>query len=97
MTPSFFAQDPYYNQKEIQVQIKPEDSQPLPEGYMDVMGYMPRGWIDIVSAGTVEMRKRYGFVYVDMDDTNHGTLARSRKDSFVWYKKVIASNRKELD
>lgn len=43
------------------------------------------------------MRKRYGFVYVDMDDTGHGSLARSRKDSFAWYKKVIASNGEDLD
>ena len=64
---------------------------------VDVVGYTPWGWIDIVSAGTGEMRKRYGFVYVDMDDTGHGTLARSRKDSFAWYKKVIASNGEDLD
>lgn len=64
---------------------------------VDVMGYTPWGWIDIVSAGTGEMRKRYGFVYVDLDDTGHGTLARSRKDSFAWYKKVIASNGEDLE
>ena len=64
---------------------------------VDVMGYTPWGWIDIVSAGTGEMRKRYGFVYVDMDDTGHGSLARSRKDSFALYKKVIASNGEDLD
>lgn len=42
------------------------------------------------------MKKRYGFIYVDRDDAGHGTLARSRKDSFYWYKKVIASNGEDL-
>lgn len=42
--------------------------------------------------GTGEMRKRYGFVYVDMDDEGRGTQDRIRKDSFFWYKRVIASN-----
>ena len=44
-----------------------------------------------------EMEKRYGFIYVDKDNDGNGTLARSRKDSFYWYKKVIASNGEELD
>jgi 6-phospho-beta-glucosidase len=43
------------------------------------------------------MRKRYGFIYVDMDDEGKGTMKRSRKDSFYWYKKVIASNGADLD
>ena len=59
-------------------------------------GYTPWGCIDLVSAGTGEMKKRYGFIYVDRDDAGHGTLARSRKDSFYWYKKVIASNGEDL-
>ena len=46
--------------------------------------------------GTGEMRKRYGFIYVDMDDEGKGTMNRSRKDSFYWYKKVIASNGDDL-
>ena len=49
-----------------------------------------------MSAGTGEMKKRYGFIYVDRDDEGHGTLARSRKDSFYWYQKVIASNGEDL-
>ena len=53
--------------------------------------------IDVVSAGTGEMKKRYGFVYVDMDDLGNGTLQRSRKDSFYYYKKVIASDGEDLD
>ena len=62
-----------------------------------VMGYTPWGCIDIVSAGTGEMAKRYGMIYVDMDDKGHGTLKRSRKKSFYWYKKVIDSNGEDLD
>lgn len=57
-----------------------------------LMGYTPWGCIDLVSAGTGEMKKRYGFVYVDMDDQGHGSLQRIKKDSFEWYKQVIASN-----
>ena len=59
---------------------------------VDLMGYTPWGCIDLVSAGTGEMKKRYGFVYVDMDDEGNGSLTRSHKDSFDWYKKVIESN-----
>lgn len=62
-----------------------------------LMGYTMWGGIDLVSAGTGEMRKRYGFVYVDRDDEGKGTLARSRKDSFYYYKKVIASDGEDLD
>jgi len=64
---------------------------------VDLIGYTTWGCIDVVSAGTGEMRKRYGFIYVDMDDEGKGSMARSRKDSFFWYKKVIASNGEELD
>ena len=63
---------------------------------VDLMGYTPWGCIDLVSASTGEMEKRYGFIYVDKDNEGRGTLARSRKDSFWWYKKVIASNGEEL-
>ena len=52
--------------------------------------------IDVVSAGTGEMRKRYGFIYVDMDDDGNGDLHRARKDSFYWYQKVCKSNGEEL-
>ena len=64
---------------------------------VDLMGYTMWGCIDLVSAGTGEMKKRYGFVYVDMDDEGNGTLERSKKDSFEWYKKVIASDGEDLD
>ncbi|MGX7202926.1 6-phospho-beta-glucosidase [Enterococcus plantarum] len=59
---------------------------------VDLIGYTPWGCIDVVSSGTGEMKKRYGFIYVDMDDEGNGTLDRSRKQSFYWYKKLIAAN-----
>lgn len=59
---------------------------------VDLQGYTAWGCIDLVSASTGEMRKRYGFIYVDKHDDGTGTLARMRKDSFYWYQKVIQSN-----
>ena len=67
------------------------------EDGVDLMGYTPWGCIDCVSFTTGEMKKRYGFIYVDMDDDGNGSMERSRKDSFYWYKKVIASNGTDLD
>lgn len=64
---------------------------------VDVMGYTMWGCIDIISAGTGEMKKRYGLLYVDKDDDGNGSLNRYKKDSFYWYKKVIASNGTDLD
>lgn len=66
------------------------------EDSVKLMGYTPWGCIDLVSAGTGEMKKRYGFIYVDMDDKGKGTLKRSKKKSFEWYKNVIASNGEKL-
>ncbi len=63
---------------------------------VDLIGYTYWGPIDIVSAGTGEMKKRYGFIYVDKDNQGHGTLKRSKKKSFEWFKKVIASNGDDL-
>lgn len=63
---------------------------------VELLGYTSWGPIDLVSMSTSEMSKRYGFVYVDKDDDGNGTLERKRKDSFYWYKKVIASNGEEL-
>ncbi len=63
---------------------------------VDLIGYTPWGCTDLVSASTGEMAKRYGFVFVDKYDDGTGTLARSRKDSFYWYKKVIESNGADL-
>jgi len=64
---------------------------------VDLMGYTSWGCIDLVSASTGEMRKRYGYIYVDKDDEGNGTLRRSKKASFEWYKKVIASNGEDLE
>lgn len=63
---------------------------------VDVMGYTPWGCIDIVSAGTGEMKKRYGMIYVDRDDQGNGDFSRKEKKSFAWYKQVIASNGENL-
>lgn len=60
--------------------------------HVDVIGYTTWGCIDIVSVGTGEMKKRYGFIYVDKDDEGQGSLDRKRKESFYWYKEVIATN-----
>ena len=66
------------------------------EDGVELWGYTPWGCIDLVSAGTGEMKKRYGFIYVDKNNDGTGTLNRTRKKSFYWYKKVIASNGEEL-
>ena len=63
---------------------------------MDLFGYTMWACIDLVSASTGELRKRYGFIYVDADDEGGGTFKRYKKDSFGWYKKVIATNGEEL-
>ncbi len=62
----------------------------------EIMGYLYWGPIDIVSAGTGEMRKRYGFVYVDRNNEGEGSLDRYKKDSFEYFAKVIASNGEDL-
>ena len=64
---------------------------------VNLIGYTWWGPIDVVSAGTGEMRKRYGFIYVDKHDDGTGDLHRARKDSFFYYQKVIASNGEDLD
>lgn len=64
---------------------------------VDVIGYLSWGPIDLVSAGTSQMTKRYGFIYVDQDDYGNGSLERIRKESFTWYRAVIASNGKVLE
>ena len=63
---------------------------------VEVMGYTTWGCIDLVSASTAEMSKRYGFIYVDRHDDGTGTLARYKKKSFDWYKEVIATNGEKL-
>ena len=61
-----------------------------------LLGYTTWGPIDLVAASTGQMSKRYGFIYVDLDDEGRGTARRSRKDSFYWYKQVIATNGADL-
>ena len=64
---------------------------------VEVMGYTSWGCIDLVSASTAELRKRYGYIYVDRHDDGSGTLERYKKKSFYWYKKVIESNGESLE
>lgn len=64
---------------------------------VDLMGYTPWGCIDLVSASTGEMSKRYGFIYVDLDNEGNGTANRYEKKSFHWYKQVIETNGEQLN
>ena len=66
------------------------------EDGVDLMGYTPWSCIDLVSASTGEMSKRYGFIYVDLDDKIEGSGKRMKKKSFDWYKQVIATNGADL-
>ncbi|WP_314059760.1 6-phospho-beta-glucosidase [uncultured Vagococcus sp.] len=66
------------------------------EDGVECLGYTTWGCIDLVSAGSGEMSKRYGFIYVDRDNNGQGTLTRSKKKSFDWYKQVIATNGADL-
>ena len=66
------------------------------EDGVPLIGYTMWGCIDLVSAGSGEMKKRYGFVYVDKDDFGKGTYKRYKKDSFYWYKEMIVSNGESL-
>lgn len=75
----------YLNDHLVQVREAIDDG-------VEIMGYTCWGPIDLVSASKAEMSKRYGFIYVDLDDNGKGTLARYRKRSFYWYKDVIASD-----
>ncbi len=63
---------------------------------VDLIGYTAWGCIDFISAGSGEIEKRYGMIYVDCDKDGHGSLDRYKKDSFYWYKKVIESNGEDL-
>ena len=62
---------------------------------VEMMGYCPWSAIDLISTHE-GMKKRYGFIYVDRDNEGNGTLRRSKKKSFEWYKKVIATNGEDL-
>ena len=63
---------------------------------MDLLGYTPWGIIDLVSFTTGEMKKRYGMIYVDRNNDGSGTMKRMKKQSFDWYKEVIATNGEDL-
>ena len=75
----------YLNDHLVQVAEAIEDG-------VELMGYTTWGCIDLVSASTAELKKRYGFIYVDRNDDGTGTLERYKKKSFDWYKEVIATN-----
>lgn len=75
----------YLNDHLVQVEEALKDG-------VDVLGYTSWGCIDLVSASTAEMKKRYGYIYVDRHNDGTGTLNRYRKQSFYWYKDIIASN-----
>ncbi|WP_145554710.1 glycoside hydrolase family 1 protein [Yersinia canariae] len=79
----------YLNDHLVQVAEAIEDG-------VEVMGYTSWGPIDLVSASKAELSKRYGFIYVDRDDSGHGTLERRRKKSFYWYRDVIQSHGETL-
>ena len=79
----------YMNDHLVQV------SEALHDG-VDVMGYTSWGCIDMISASTSQISKRYGYIYVDQDDDGNGTRQRRKKKSFDWYKKVIATNGEDL-
>ena len=66
------------------------------EDGVDIFGYTTWGPIDLVAASTGQMSKRYGLIYVDMDDEGNGDCHRVRKDSFWWYQKVCRSNGADL-
>ena len=90
---NFYVEDDYrieYLRKHIEAM-----KEAIKDG-VEIMGYTPWGCIDLVSASTSEMSKRYGFIYVDADDYGHGTYNRYPKKSFYWYKEVIASNGEKL-
>ena len=66
--------------------------QAVEEDGVDLIGYTSWAPIDLISAGTGEMRKRYGFIYVYKQEDGSGSLMRSKKKSFEWYKHVIETN-----
>ena len=95
LTPLLLQFAQHYPEVQLETEYSDRHAHLIEEG-IDLIGYTTWGCIDLVSAGTGEMRKRYGFIYVDKDNAGHGTLARSKKDSFDWYKKVIESNGEKL-
>ena len=103
-TPNLDLERIYAIRKKVNIPLVLHGCSDIPEEQMkeavadgvDLRGYTPWGCIDLVSASTGEMAKRYGFIYVDKYDDGTGTLARSKKDSFCWYQNVIRTNGEEL-
>lgn len=83
--------DDHYRIDYLRVHIKAMKEAVELDG-VNLIGYTTWGCIDLISASSGQMSKRYGFIYVDLDDAGKGTLDRYRKNSFYWYKAVIASN-----
>ena len=81
--------------RKVDKNSKIKEDEAIADG-VPVMGYTTWGCIDLVSASTAQMSKRYGFIYVDRNDDGTGTLARYRKKSFAWYRDVIATNGESL-
>ena len=94
MSEDFKVNDPYII--EYLKAHKKSMKQAIDDG-VDLFGYTWWGPIDLVSASTGEMKKRYGFIYVDMDDKGNGTLKRTKKKSYDWMKHIIETNGKALD
>ncbi|APZ49048.1 hypothetical protein BW721_04760 [Jeotgalibaca sp. PTS2502] len=80
----------YLNDHLVQVEEAIQDG-------IEIMGYTSWGCIDLVSASTAEMSKRYGYIYVDRHDDGSGTLKRYKKKSFYCYKDIIESNGEKLE
>ena len=89
-----FSVDDDYRIAYLKAHIE-EMKKAMAEG-VPLIGYTAWGCIDLVSSGSGEMKKRYGFIYVDKDNSGSGSLNRYRKKSFEWYKRVIGSNGEEL-
>lgn len=89
----------FWEENGVHIEWAPGGAEALREAVIDgvdLMGYTWWGPIDLVSHGTGEMRKRHGFIYVDKYDDGTGDLSRSKKDSFAYYQKLIASNGEDL-
>lgn len=94
LEPDGAVHDPYridYMRAHIRAMLEAVNLDGVP-----LMGYTCWGCIDLVSASTGEMKKRYGMIYVDKNNDGTGTLARYKKDSYYWYKKVIETNGGDL-
>lgn len=94
------SKDGYWVEDDYRIQYMNDHlaqvSKAIMEDGVDVMGYTSWGCIDLISASTAEMKKRYGFIYVDRNNDGTGSMKRYKKKSFYWYKKVIETNGKNI-